>query len=589
MVVIRMATVEQDEQLREPLRLPKIAWLAPNERYAAYGAAEAAAAYCGFQTVPGHIRGVWAHGWHPRDMKKLHPSLIVGSRTKPEVYHWVARKDQEDYLRDCGYENVSAIGLPIVYLPPSEIRRCRGSLLVMPVHSVENNTHSWRFDEYAKAIDAIRSEFTEVVVCLHSTCFKRGYWVDAFRDRGFPLVTGAAHWDRNALKRIQYLMSRFEYMTTNGFGSQLAYAAYFGAKPSIYGPYPRYHVEDLKHDSLCAHYPKLIEPMLQAISEEELRRICPQLFCHPRDARADVEWGRLELGENNKVSPRRMRSLFGWTVPARVARALEAKTPPRVKHWARMLSEPVYREQSRETKRLATMPGFQPTTTNLLGRTFEVQDGPRFVENKIAFFDRELYYFASTEDVPRIIDCGASIGLSVCYFKTLYPESEITAFEPDPQIYEMLKRNCESWGAKNVHLIPKAVWNCESALKFSRDRISPGRISERANGEDLLEVQTCRLRDYLTGKIDLLRLNIEGAEVDVLLDCVDLLGQVQNLIVDYHSLSDRPQRVDSLIGLLTKAGFRLHFRAPSLSPSPLLYRTVSNGIDSKLHIFAFRV
>jgi hypothetical protein len=87
----------------------------------------------------------------------------------------------------------------------------------------------------------------------------------------------------------------------------------------------------------------------------------------------------------------------------------------------------------------------------------------------------------------------------------------------------------------------------------------------------------------------LLRLNLEGAEVDVLLDCVDLLGQVQNLIVDYHSLLDRPQRLDRLIGLLTGARFRLHFRAPGLSPSPLLYRTARNGMDSKLHIFAFRV
>src|SRR5262249_28232303 len=152
-------------------------------------------------------------------------------------------------------------------------------------------------------------------------------------------------------------------------------------------------------------------------------------------------------------------------------------------------------------------------------------------------FDRELYRFATIEDVPRIIDCGASIGLGVCYWKTLYPESEITAFEPDPHVYEMLKRNCESWGAKDVHLIPKAVWIRETTLAFPSDGKASGRLDEATTDEDVLRVPTCRLRDYLTQRVDLLRLDIEGAEVDVLRDCADLLGQVRNLAVDYHSLS----------------------------------------------------
>jgi hypothetical protein len=92
----------------------------------------------------------------------------------------------------------------------------------------------------------------------------------------------------------------------------------------------------------------------------------------------------------------------------------------------------------------------------------------------------------------------------------------------------------------------------------------------------------------LSQRTDLLRLNIEGAEVDVLLDCSDLLDQVQHLIVDYHSILENPQRLDTLMGLLTKAGFRMHFRATSESASPLLFREMRGGIDSKLHIFAFR-
>jgi FkbM family methyltransferase len=553
-----------------------------------YGASVLAAAYCGFKDTPDHLRGYWQHGWSPSYWLPHPPDLVLGTPARPEEYYWVARQDEEEYLRSAGFPHVAAIGLPIVYLPPRAIRRRPNSLLVMPAHSLDYTSHNWKFDEYAETIVAIRHEFAEVVVCIHPSCWKHGYWVDVFRSRGFRLVVGANARDRNALERMRYLLSSFEYMVTNSFGSQIAYAAYFGAKPSVYGPYAEYRAEDFQNDPLYRRNPRLLPIALRSFSEAELRRHHPQLFCHPREAAPGVEWGRFEMGEANKVSPRQMRSLFGWTVSARAACTLKSKTPYRVKHWARLLAEPSYRAEHFETKRLQAMPSFQPTTTNLLGRPFVVRDGPRFVENKAAFFDRQLYRFATTAEVPRILDCGASIGLSVCYFQQLYPESEITAFEPDPNVYAILKQNCQSWGAQNVRLIPKAVWTRETMLAFPSAGKASGRLDEAAGGEDVPRVPTCRLRDYLIQRVELLRLDIEGAEVDVLLDCADVLGQVQNLAVDYHSLFQRPQRLDELVALLTRAGFRMDFRTTSQSQAPFLYRDLRGMVEFQLHIFAFR-
>lgn len=582
-----MAIPQNDTNFHDSLHLPEVLRI-PFQRRAGYGADAVAAEYCGLRKVPAQMRGVWQHGWNPRFEAMLHPDMIMSQPTSPEEYHWVARKDQEERLRSFRYTKVAAIGLPIVYLPPRAIPRRPGSLLVMPAHTQEFQAHRWKYDEYAELIAAISGDFSELVVCVHIACWKNGYWVDAFRKRGFPVVVGARPDDRNTLERIRYLLSSFEYVTTNGFGSQLAYAAYFGAKPSIFGPYAGLRPEDYKNDPLYQRHPKLIKPTLEALSEEALRRNLPQLFCHPQEAEADVEWGRVEVGELNKVSPRRMRRLFGWTAPARVARSLAARTPGRVKHKARMLLEPSYREQHRETQRLWATPRFQPTRTTLLGRPLEVLDAHRFLEAKAALFNGELYRFATTEASPRIIDCGANVGLVVCYFKQLYPECRIIAFEPDPRAFELLERNCAVWGLRDVELVPKAVWTGETTLPFLLHDAEPGQIVERSSAADVVRVPTCRLRDHLAGAVDLLRLNIEGAEVDVLLDCADLLDRVRNIVVDYHSIFDRPQRLDTLIGLLTQAGYRLDFRATSYSTSPLLYRRVSGGMDSKLRIFAFR-
>ena len=593
-----MITTEQAVTLSEPLLLPDVREmpLAPHGwpqlgSSGFYGAADIAAAYCGFKVVPNHLRGYWQHGWTASYRMPIPADLILGTWAKPDEYYWVARKDEEEHLRSAGFPHVTAIGMPLIYLPPRPIHRRPDSLLVMPAHTLDYVTCSWKFDEYAEAIAAIRHEFSDVVVCISPSCWKHGYWVDAFRKRGFHLITGANHADRNALKRVRYLLSTFEYMVTNCFGSHLAYASYCGAKPSVYGPYATRRPEDFANDPVIRHNPKLLPVSLKSFSEEELRRHRPQLFCHPRDARADVEWGRAELGEENKASPREIRSLFEWSVEARVTRKLKSKTPNLVKHWARTLSNPVYREQQREVQqmqRLRAMPSFQRTTVTLLGRSFEVLDVPRFVENKNMLFDWGLYRFATTQDVPRIIDCGASIGLNTCYFKHLYPKSNIVAFEPDPPVFEILKRNCASWGAHDIQLIPKAIWTSEGTLPFRGDGKWSGRLDEEATGENVSQVPTCRLRDYLTQRVDLLRLDIQGAEVDVLLDCADLLGQVQYLAVDYHSVFKRPQRLDELTGLLVQAGFRMHFWATPQTSTPFLHRDLQGGIDAQLHIFAFR-
>jgi FkbM family methyltransferase len=573
--------------LHKHLKLPsfeRIQYEEDNIPSRIYGAADVAAAYCGFRSVPASIRGHWVHGWYPSFRSKFHPDFHLGARTRLDESYWLARKDEEEFFRSSGYQNVAAIGMPLAYLPPGDFTRRPGSLLVMPVHSQDYTTHLWKFDEYADVISAIRDEFSEVLVCVHPSCVRRGYWVNTFKERGFTVVTGADLFDRNALRRVQCLLSSFEYVTTNSFGSHLAYASFFGAKPSIYGPYVSYREEDFKNDGFYAYHSRFLKPALESISEEALRRHRPQFFCHPQEAKADVEWGQIEVGYPNKVSPHEMRRLFGWDIKARARTFLSSNVPGRIKHRARMRTDPSYREM----QRLVSLPRNVPTTTTLLGPRIEILDAQRFLQMKQVLFDEELYRFNAEGDTPRILDCGAGIGLSVLYFKRLYPHGMITAFEPDPLVYEVLKRNCDSWGAGDVRLSPKAVWTCDDSYGFRRMSGYPGRLSESTVGDEAIEVQTCRLRSYIEQPVDLLRLNIEGAEIDVLLDCADLLDRVRNLIVDYHSSFGQAQRLDILMSLLTRAGYRMDFRPLSVSLSPLLFRNVRSGIDAKLRILAFR-
>lgn len=202
-------------------------------------------------------------------------------------------------------------------------------------------------------------------------------------------------------------------------------------------------------------------------------------------------------------------------------------------------------------------------------------------------FEQEIYAFRAHSKTPFIVDCGANIGLSILYFKKIYPMCRIVAFEPDPNVFSVLERNIQNSGYKDITLIRRALWSSETSLNFMSEGADGGRVS-RANDTGNKVVQTVRLRDHIKHPVDFLKLDIEGAETEVLIDCADLLDNVENLFVEYHSFDEEPQTLNTIIGVLADAGFRLHIHPPFTSPQPFLYRNVNLSMDMQLNIFAFR-
>ncbi len=296
-------------------------------RHRQYGYLNVAARYCGLARPLSRLYCEWQHGWHPVS-HNFHPELVVGTDGRSfEVKHrkrfLVAREDQAACLRGHGYTDVHAVGLPIVYQKPTELPRREGSLLVMPVHSLAYTEHEWNFEQYANEIDAIRGMFVDVVVCVHPSCWQRGYWVDAFRRRGYVVIRGANFRDARAYERLASMMNQVEYVTSNGFGSHLVYAGFFGAKPSIYGTLAQMQVRDFAGSVLYQRHPQMLERVLTLHGEESLREDFPQLMIEPWLATRQDDWAREQLGWTNRRSPADLAELLGWK-RFRVAKQLVA-------------------------------------------------------------------------------------------------------------------------------------------------------------------------------------------------------------------------------------------------------------------------
>jgi hypothetical protein len=78
-----------------------------------------------------------------------------------------------------------------------------------------------------------------------------------------------------------------------------------------------------------------------------------------------------------------------------------------------------------ETVRLRKLSRFTETKTLLLGEKIRIPDAASFLFMRDEVFRKEIYKYTTTNATPYIIDCGANIGLSIIYFKQLFPDAII--------------------------------------------------------------------------------------------------------------------------------------------------------------------
>jgi FkbM family methyltransferase len=247
-----------------------------------------------------------------------------------------------------------------------------------------------------------------------------------------------------------------------------------------------------------------------------------------------------------------------------------------------------------EHSRIQNMGRFQTGAAHIFDKALLFPDSFGFLYSLAEIFVDEPYRFLASNVSPLIIDVGSNIGLSIIYFKRLYPISKIIAFEPDPALFELLERNITTMGYQDVELRNSAAWIEDTTLPFfSEGSLGGSSIVNHLRKANPLTVKAERLRSLLADKhVDFLKLDIEGAENEVLFDLDGDLGKVENMFVEYHSPVNKPQVLGDILSVITSAGFRYHIKAigdstVDLLPFPFVDR-VSSGFDLQLDIFCYR-
>jgi len=219
-------------------------------------------------------------------------------------------------------------------------------------------------------------------------------------------------------------------------------------------------------------------------------------------------------------------------------------------------------------------------------------DPKAFIHSINELFIDEIYKFRVKNDAPYIIDCGANIGMSILYFKTNHPNSSILAFEPDENNYKLLSNNVKNWNFPNVEIFQKAICINNDSVSFNNLGELAGKIEfsqlENVNGCST-KVEAKRLKDLLDRKVDLLKIDIEGAEYEVIKDCESNLENVERFFIEYHSNYDEIFKLNEILNILVDNNFTYYIKEAGITHKwPFWEQETIYNYDVQLNIFAFK-
>jgi FkbM family methyltransferase len=266
-------------------------------------------------------------------------------------------------------------------------------------------------------------------------------------------------------------------------------------------------------------------------------------------------------------------------------RALWRQPAWHLREWSRNAA---YRALHRFDRQLHRLPRKIRAQVEYAGLPIEIVDGPSFLSAWDEIFVNRIYELPVDRDsIPTLVDVGANVGLAALYWKTKYGRFNYVGFEPDPVIAACCRRNLAAWSIKG-ELIEAAVGAAQGTAMFAADGADGGRlVSGTMAGSGHHPVSIRRLSAHLPAKVDLLKIDVEGAEPEVLAEIEPHLGRVRALFVEWHSLPGSPG-LGAAISRLEGAGFDCYAQVVIGPARPFIARPLAGAFAQYLNLYAVR-
>lgn len=198
-----------------------------------------------------------------------------------------------------------------------------------------------------------------------------------------------------------------------------------------------------------------------------------------------------------------------------------------------------------------------PMYISISGKKMHVPDCLSVVWQYYEIYFKRYYSFSTSNISPRIIDIGSNVGLSIAFFTQEYPTAHITAYEADPTIFSYLKENATYF--PKAELINKAIWTHNNGIElYSNGADSASIIVGQGKA---ISVPSISFKQILENEnqIDMLKMDIEGAENNVFIEAKDHIHKIKTLFLEYHSYKGEAQHLHEILTCLAENNFRYYF------------------------------
>lgn len=178
---------------------------------------------------------------------------------------------------------------------------------------------------------------------------------------------------------------------------------------------------------------------------------------------------------------------------------------------------------------------------------------------------------------PVVLDLGANIGAFALFVFSLAPRAQVHSFEPAIATYGLLARNAAANPAVCWHTYRSAAWSHDGTVSFAtRGSSTAGRIT--TEGDEIVPaLSLTSIVERCGGRIDVAKIDVEGAEEALLADGAKYLSAIETLVVELH-----PERCDvaRVVEALRVAYSSLYQIPGRRSSKPLILATrTTGGID----------
>lgn len=135
------------------------------------------------------------------------------------------------------------------------------------------------------------------------------------------------------------------------------------------------------------------------------------------------------------------------------------------------------------------------------------------------------------------------------------------------------------------------MWVDNVQLDFFSERADGGKVCGPTGSCNTVVVDAVNIIDEIKeySEIDFLKMDIEGAENQVIPKCKGFLGKVKHIFVEYHSFPNEKQNLDEILHVLISAGFTISIQSIDAPKTPYLHSCDENQFNMQLNIFGKRI